>query len=252
MTQEHQSQTTTAELGGASTSAVPPVAIPPAAVARLTLYLRELNTLLASGVENISSGALAQASAVSPTSVRKDLSYIGTYGTRGVGYQVAYLAERIESALGLGVGWRVAICGAGNLGKALAGYQGFKPRGFEVVAILDADDLVIGTEIGWLRVSDAADIEGVLRRTRANMLVLALPAHAAQSMADRAVDVGVRSILNFAPVMLQTPPHVHVRKVDMATELQILAYHSQQDDGVDTPAPVPEIGGATVAGRRSA
>jgi redox-sensing transcriptional repressor len=202
--------------------------IPPAAVARLTLYLRALNVLLAEGTERVSSEELAEGCGVSSTNVRKDLSYLGSYGTRGVGYEVQYLSRRISKALGLTQEWRVAIVGAGNLGRALARYAGFENRGFDVVALLDADQMVIGQEVGWLRVSDVLDLEAVLHRTRANMVVLALPAGAAQTMCDRVIEAGVHSILSFAPVMLQVPEHVNLRKVDMATELQILAYHAQR------------------------
>ncbi|MCW1250050.1 redox-sensing transcriptional repressor Rex [Acaricomes phytoseiuli] len=201
--------------------------IPAAAVARLALYLRSLNSLLAQGAERISSETLAEAAGASSSNVRKDLSYIGSHGTRGVGYDVRYLARQIEIALGLTEEWRVAIIGAGNLGKALARYGGFESRGFEVVAVLDSDQLVIGREIGWLRVCDIADLAGVLERTRANMVVLAIPAEAAQKISDQVVAAGVRSILSFAPVALQVPADVEVRKVDMATELQILAYRSR-------------------------
>nr|WP_306906798.1 redox-sensing transcriptional repressor Rex [Arthrobacter pascens] len=202
--------------------------IPPAAVARLTLYLRALNTMLAEGVERVSSESLAEASGVSSSTLRKDLSHVGSYGTRGVGYEVQYLSRHIAAALGLTHDWKVAIVGAGNLGKALARYGGFESRGFDVVAIFDADQMVVGNEVGWLRVSDVADLETVLHRTGANMVVLALPAAVAQGVCDRVVAAGVHSILSFAPVMLQVPDGVNLRKVDMATELQILAYHAQR------------------------
>jgi redox-sensing transcriptional repressor len=205
--------------------------IPPAAVARLTLYLRALTTMLTEGVERVSSESLAEASGVSSATLRKDLSHVGSYGTRGVGYEVAYLSRHISAALGLTRDWKVAIVGAGNLGKALARYGGFESRGFDVVAIFDADQMIVGNEVGWLRVSDAADMEAVLQRTGANMVVLALPAAVAQSVCDRVVAAGVRSILSFAPVTLQVPPGVNLRKVDMATELQILAYHAQRTQG---------------------
>src|SRR6476620_3853943 len=125
--------------------------IPPAAVARMTLYLRALNALLAEGVERVSSDALAEASGVSSSTLRKDLSYVGSYGTRGVGYEVQYLNRNIASALGLTHDWKVAIVGAGNLGKALARYGGFESRGFDIVAIFDADQMVVGSEVGSLR-----------------------------------------------------------------------------------------------------
>ncbi|MET1087423.1 MAG: redox-sensing transcriptional repressor Rex [Arthrobacter sp.] len=210
------------------TTGTPAKQIPPAAVARLTLYLRALNTLLAEGVERVSSESLAEASGVSSATLRKDLSHVGSYGTRGVGYEVQYLSRHIAAALGLTHDWKVAIVGAGNLGKALARYGGFESRGFDVVAIFDADQMVVGNEVGWLRVSDVAHLETVLHRTGANMVVLALPATVAQDVCDRVVAAGVNSILSFAPVMLQVPEGVNLRKVDMATELQILAYHAQR------------------------
>ncbi|AJT43063.1 redox-sensing transcriptional repressor Rex [Psychromicrobium lacuslunae] len=203
-------------------------ALPAAAVARLTLYLRALNALLAEGAERVSSEELAEASGVSSSNVRKDLSYLGSYGTRGVGYEAQFLSRRITAALGLTQEWRVAIVGAGNLGRALARYAGFESRGFDVVALLDQDQLVIGHEVGWLRVSDVAQLESVLERSKANMVVLALPAEAAQDICDRVIAAGVHSILSFAPVLLQVPEYVNLRKVDMATELQILAYHAQR------------------------
>lgn len=203
-------------------------AIPPASVARLTIYLRALNSLLAEGVERVSSEELAEAAGVKSAMLRKDLSYLGSYGTRGVGYEVQLLTRTIAARLGLTQEWRVAIVGAGNLGRALAGYSGFTTRGFEVAAIFDADPAVIGSEVGGLKVSAVMDLEKVLARTGVNMVVLAVPARSAQELCDELVAAGVRSILSFAPVVLQVPPGVEVRKVDMATELQILAYHAQR------------------------
>jgi redox-sensing transcriptional repressor len=197
-------------------------------VARLTIYLRALNALLAEGIERVSSEELADAAGVNSPMLRKDLSHLGSYGTRGVGYDVQVLTRQISIALGLTLDWRVAIIGAGNLGRALAGYSGFVSRGFEIVAIFDADQLVVGAEVGYLRVSAVDDLEAVLERTRTNMAVLSVPGPVAQELCDRLVTAGISSILNFAPVVLQVPPHVQVRKVDMATELQILAYHAQR------------------------
>ncbi len=202
--------------------------IPPASVARLTIYLRALNSLLAEGIEQVSSEELADAAGVNSPMLRKDLSYLGSYGTRGVGYDVQYLNRQISIALGLTLDWRVAIIGAGNLGRALAGYPGFVSRGFEIVALFDADQIVVGSEVGYLRVSDVDDLEAVLERTRTNMAVLSVPAAVAQELCDRLVGAGISSILSFAPVVLQVPPHVQLRKVDMSTELQILAYHAQR------------------------
>lgn len=208
-------------------------------MSRLTLYLRTLNALLAEGIENVSSEALAESAGVGSANVRKDLSYLGSYGTRGVGYEVANLSRQIAQALGLTHEWRVAIVGAGNLGRALARYAGFESRGFDVVALLDADQMVIGSEIGWLRVSNVANLEAVVASTRTNMVVLALPASVAQGVCDRVVATGVHSILSFAPVALSVPEYVNLRKVDMATELQILAYHAQrlQNPGLEQDRP---------------
>lgn len=208
--------------------AAPAREIPPASLARLTIYLRALNHLLADGVERVSSEELAEAAGVNSSILRKDLSYLGSYGTRGVGYDVQYLNRQISVALGLTQDWRVAIIGAGNLGRALAGYTGFETRGFEVVALLDADQLLVGNEVGWLRISHVDDLEAVLERTKTNMAVLAVPAQVAQQLCDRVVKAGVSSVLSFAPIVLQVPDHVQLRKVDMATELQILAYHAQR------------------------
>ncbi|MET4059780.1 redox-sensing transcriptional repressor [Arthrobacter sp. UYP6] len=210
--------------------------IPPASLTRLTIYLRALGSMLADGIERVSSDELADAAGVNSPKLRKDLSYLGSYGTRGVGYDVSYLSEQISAALGLTRNWRVAIIGAGNLGKALAGYPGFGSRGFEVVALLDADQMVVGQEIGWLRVNSVNDMESVLVRTRANMAVLSVPAEVAQELCDRLIAGGITSILSFAPVVLQVPNHVQVRKVDMATELQILAYHAQRAQMSDIAA----------------
>ncbi|WP_323959275.1 redox-sensing transcriptional repressor Rex [Arthrobacter sp. JZ12] len=210
--------------------------IPPASLARLTIYLRALNSLLAEGIERVSSEELADAAGVNSPMLRKDLSYLGSYGTRGVGYDVQYLNSQISTALGLTQDWRVAIVGAGNLGRALAGYSGFQSRGFEVVALFDTDQMIVGTEVGWLRVSPVQELATVLHRTRANMAVLAVPAAVAQELCDELVAAGITSILSFAPVVLQIPDHVQLRKVDMATELQILAYHAQraQDPDLET------------------
>ncbi len=202
--------------------------IPPASVARLTIYLRALNSLIADGTERVSSEELADAAGVNSPMLRKDLSHLGAYGTRGVGYDAQFLTRQISSALGLTLDWRVAIIGVGNLGRALAGYPGFVSRGFGIVALVDADQLVVDTEVGYLRVSAVDELEAVLERTRTNIAVLCVPTSVAQEMCDRLVDAGISSILSFAPVVLQVPDHVQVRKVDMSTELQILAYHAQR------------------------
>ena len=201
--------------------------LPEATLARLTQYLRALNALQSQGQTRTSSGLLATEAGVNPSILRKDLSLLGSYGTRGVGYVVTELAEHISKAMGLTQQWRVAIIGAGNLGRALSGYGGFRSRGFEVVALLDAAPDVIGSKIGELTVADTNDLASVLESTGANIAVLSVPGAAAQVLCDKVVECGVRSILSFAPVVLQVPEGVNLRKVDLATELQILAYHAQ-------------------------
>ncbi|WP_407671348.1 redox-sensing transcriptional repressor Rex [Paeniglutamicibacter cryotolerans] len=204
--------------------------LPEATLSRLTGYLRVLTSLQADGQHSASSGVLAEAAGVNPAIVRKDLSLLGSYGTRGVGYVVSELSQHISKALGLTQEWRVAIIGAGNLGRALAGYGGFRNRGFDVVALIDADPQLVGQRIGELVISDGTDLAAVIARDQANMVVLAVPAAAAQPLCDELVKCGISSILSFAPVPLQVPAGVHLRKVDLATELQILAYHAQDVD----------------------
>lgn len=201
--------------------------LPEATLVRLTQYLRALHELEAQGNQQTSSGVLAQAAGVNPAILRKDLSLLGSYGTRGVGYVVTELAAHISKAMGLGHKWRVAIIGAGNLGRALSGYGGFRNRGFEVVALLDAAPDVIGSTVGELKVSDIANLQTVIENTQANIAVLSVPGPAAQELCSKVIDCGVRSILSFAPIALRVPEGVNLRKVDLATELQILAYHAQ-------------------------
>lgn len=200
--------------------------IPEATVARLPLYLRALASLDSRGVEVVSSEELAEAAGVRSAGLRKDLSHLGSYGVRGVGYDVARLAEEISRELGMHHDWAVAIIGMGNLGHALAAYGGFASRGFSVRWLVDEDPAVIGTEIAGLRVIDFAELAE--QAPKSIIAVLATPPHAAQAAADQAVALGVRSILNFAPCVVTVPDGVEVRKVDLATELQILAFHEQR------------------------
>lgn len=184
------------------------------------------------GQQTISSGDLAAACGVSSAKLRKDLSHLGSLGTRGVGYDVSYLAYHIGRELGLTQPWRVVIVGAGNLGQALISYRGFASRGFEVVGAFDCNPDLIGTRVGppgqQVRVDDLAELPAIARSTGAHIGVIATPANSAQGVCDRLVAAGVRSILNFAPLVLTVPVGVEVRKVDLALELQILAFHEQR------------------------
>jgi redox-sensing transcriptional repressor len=205
--------------------------IPEATVARLPLYLRALHGMAERGIATVSSEDLANAAGVNSAKLRKDLSHLGSYGTRGVGYEVEYLVYQISRELGLTQDWAVAIVGVGNLGRALANYGGFVSRGFRVAALVDADPEVVGETIAGLNVEHIDDLEAVIKRRGVSIVVLATPAAAAQEVCDRVVAVGVTSILNFAPVVLSVPETVDVRKVDLSIELQILAFHEQRKAG---------------------
>jgi redox-sensing transcriptional repressor len=205
--------------------------IPDATVARLPVYLRILTEQAAEGIDSISSERLAELGGVNAAKVRKDLSYLGSYGTRGVGYEVAYLVYQIRRELGLTHDWPVVIVGAGNLGQALAGYGGFAERGFPVAGIVDIDPGKIGGVLSGVRVRHIDELPQIIQTKRVSIGVVATPAAAAQDAADRLVRAGVTSILNFAPVVLAVPRAIEVRKVDLAVELQILSYHEQRRAG---------------------
>ena len=202
--------------------------IPEATVARLPIYLQLLCEQSDLGVECLSSEGLADLAGVNAAKVRKDLSYLGSYGTRGVGYEVEYLVFQIRRELGLDQDWPVIIVGAGNLGQALAGYGGFNDRGFPVATLVDIDPDKIGIEVGSIRVRDIDEVDEMVKAGGTSIGIIATPPAAAQAAADRLVEAGVTSILNFAPVVLTVPPGVSVRKVDLAVELQILSYHEQR------------------------
>lgn len=202
--------------------------VPEATVARLPVYLRVLHALADRGQATVSSRSLAEQAGVNSAKVRKDLSHLGSYGTRGVGYEVAELVSHISRELGLTQGWSVVLVGVGNLGHALAGYGGFGSRGFRVAALLDADPARVGEVIAGQRVRPVADLPAVVAETGVGIGVITTPAAAAQEVCDALVDAGVSSILNFAPVELQVPAGVDVRKVDLSVELQILSFHQSR------------------------
>ena len=202
--------------------------IPEATVARLPVYLRALTDLTERGIATCSSEELATATGVNSAKLRKDLSYLGSYGTRGVGYDVEYLTYQIAREIGVTQDWPVVIVGIGNLGHALANYSGFRSRGFRVVALLDADPERGDEEVAGLAVRPFDELEQIVGDHAVAIGVIATPAHAAQDVADRMVAAGITSILNFAPSVLNVPAGVDVRKVDLSIELQILAYHEQR------------------------
>lgn len=202
--------------------------IPEATVARLATYLRVLSALREQSVETVSSEELAAAAGVNAGLLRKDLSYLGSWGTRGVGYVVDSLETHLARTLGLTEHRSVVLIGIGNLGQALAGYHGFASRGFRIVGLIDVDPARVGSVVAGLPVSSIDDLEDVVERNSVSIGVIATPASAAQKIADRLAAAGVTAILNFAPVVLYVPAHVDVRKVDLAGELQILSFHERR------------------------
>lgn len=202
--------------------------IPEATVGRLPIYLRALVEIAESGATTVSSEHLAEAAGVNSAKLRKDLSHLGSYGTRGVGYDVAYLIHQVRRELGLTQHWPVVIAGIGNLGHALANYRGFAERGFVAAALVDADPAKIGEQIEGLAIRHVDELPEIVREHASAIGVISTPAAAAQDVADRMVAAGIRSILNFAPVVLVVPEGVSVRKVDLAIELQILTYYEQR------------------------
>ena len=202
--------------------------LPDATVSRLPVYLRVLTGMAERGVVTVSSDQLATGAGVNSAKLRKDLSHLGSYGIRGVGYDVEYLIYQVSRALGLTQDWPVVIVGAGNLGRALANYGGFATRGFRIAALLDCDPAIVGTRIGRLAVRHCDELEDVVTRQKVAIGVIAAPAGSAQAVCDRLVGAGVTSILNFAPVVLNVADGVDVRKVDLSIELQILAFHAQR------------------------
>jgi redox-sensing transcriptional repressor len=206
--------------------------IPEATVARLPVYLRALNSLLDAQISSCSSEELAASAGVNSAKLRKDLSYLGSYGTRGVGYDVEYLRYQISREIGLTQDWPVVIVGIGNLGHALANYSGFTSRGFRTVALLDADTNRHGELVAGLKIRGFDELSAIVHEHGVAIGVIATPAAAAQSVCDRMIEAGIRSVLNFAPTVLSVPDGVDVRKVDLSSELQILAYHEQRKAGL--------------------
>jgi redox-sensing transcriptional repressor len=203
------------------------------------VYLRALVSYSERGVPTVSSEELATAAGVNSAKLRKDLSYLGSYGTRGVGYDVEYLLYQVSRELGLTQDWAVVIVGIGSLGQALANYGGFSSRGFRIVALVDAEPSSVGQTVAGVVVDHVERLEAVVAARGVSIGVIATPGAAAQEVCDRLVAAGVTSILNFAPVVLTVPEDVQVRKVDLSIELQILAYHEQRKTDVRRPTSLP-------------
>src|SRR6476620_5753398 len=215
--------------------------IPEATVARLPVYLRSLLELAGESA-TVSSERLAEMAGVNAAKVRKDLSYLGSYGTRGVGYDVEYLLFQMSRALGLTQDWPVVIVGIGNLGQALANYGGFTQRGFPIAALVDADASKVGEVIHGIAIRHLDDLPDIAREQQIAIGIIATPAAAAQAVADRLLTAGIRSILNFAPTVISVPDEALLRKVDLATELQILSFYQQRRQvSEDSDAPVEGV-----------
>ena len=196
---------------------------------RLPLYLRRLEHLRAEGVQTISSQTLAKSLGLKDAQVRKDLAYFGTFGRPGIGYDVPELAAKLRSILGTDRTWRMALVGFGNLGRALVSYRGFRRKAFKIEAVFDADRSKIGHRAGDLVVQDAADLASQVRRLQIPLAIVAVPADAAQQVADELLQAGVSGILNFAPATLKVPDHVAVINVDLTVCLEELAFHLSKE-----------------------
>jgi redox-sensing transcriptional repressor len=201
-------------------------------VRRLSLGLRFLEDFEAQGNKTISSGELASLGGTTSAQVRKDLSFFGSFGKRGLGYSVSALSQSIRAILGLERQWRVIIVGAGKIGAALAQYKGFRERGFSVVGVYDVDGARIGRSLDGLTVKDQSMLEADITALKPEMALIAVPGEAAQAVADRLVAAGMHAILNFAPAPLHVPADVTLRSVNMAVELEILSYALVNRDAV--------------------
>ncbi|MCL5291380.1 MAG: redox-sensing transcriptional repressor Rex [Actinobacteria bacterium] len=207
--------------------------LPQTTVARLPVYLRSLVYLAGRGVQIVSSEELAQLAGSNAAQLRKDLSYLGEFGTRGVGYDVDQLINEISKWLGLLRDRSVVIAGMGRLGGALVGYPGFSQKGFRIVAVFDHDPAKVGRGVDGLIVRDMSELGSIVSQNGGvDIGIIATPASAAQAVADQLVRSGIRGILNFAPITIEVPDEVFVRQVDLSVELQILSYHLQKAERV--------------------
>lgn len=193
-------------------------------IRRLSLYLRLLEEFEGQGIGTVSSGALAGRGGTTSAQVRKDLSFFGSFGKRGLGYPVPELVVKLREILGLDRRYKVAMIGAGKIGSALVQYRGFRQRGFDIVAIFDIDPAKIGREWNGLTIGDIATLESALASQPVDMAVIVTPGETAQPLADRVVALGVKAILNFAPIQITVPEDVVVKTVNLALELETLSY----------------------------
>jgi redox-sensing transcriptional repressor len=201
-----------------------PDLIPNPAVRRLSLYLRQLEAFHRMDRRTISSKQLGESLGLTDAQVRKDLAYFGQFGHPGIGYRVEELIGRLRHILGTDKTWNVLLVGAGNLGRALMSYKGFDVKGFQLVAVFDADPAKVGTRMGGFGIEPLDRLEQVIQEQSIRLGILAVPADAAQAVADRLIDAGIRALLNFAPVSITVPPEVALNAVDLAVQLEQLAF----------------------------
>lgn len=198
--------------------------IPDAAVRRFSLYLRYLEDFERSGIRNVASGVLAERGGTTAAQVRKDLSFLGSFGKRGLGYSVRELTGVLRDVLGLDSVWRVALLGAGRIGTALFRYEPFRARGFHITTVIDNDPGKIGTRLGDVLIRGEHELECALQEDRTDLVIVAVPAPVAQALVDRVVAAGIRAVLNYAPTQLRLPDDVALRNVSMTVELESLSH----------------------------
>ncbi len=214
--------------------------IPTPAVTRLSFYLRQLEAFKAADRHTTSSKQLGEALGYTDAQVRKDLAYFGQFGHPGIGYRVEELIAQLRKILGTDKVWKTLLVGAGNLGRALLAYKGFLSKGFSLAAIFDGDPNKVGQMFGELRVEPMENLARIVSEQRVRLAILSVPAEAAQAVADKLVAAGIRGILNFAPVSISVPPEVSVQGVDLAVQLEQLAFKMSllgaEDAGTVPPA----------------
>ena len=205
--------------------------VPQATVPRLARYLRVLHRLERDAIPKVSSKELAERLDANAAQIRKDFSYFGEFGVRGVGYEVKYLIGELSRCLGLDRQWNIVIVGAGKLGNALARYRAFREEGFRLVGVFDSSRYVIGSQIDGLIVQPERDLVEFMQEQDVQIVIMTVPAEAAQAVADKAVAGGARGIVNFAPQRLVSVPGVFIRQVDLSTELMVVSFYLSQDGG---------------------
>ena len=197
-------------------------------IRRLSRYYRSLENLIARTMETVSSDQLAEMDGITSAQVRKDLSFFGTFGKRGLGYNTKRLQQQIGEILGLDKSWNVAVVGAGNIGRALVKYEEFIKQGFNICLIMDADPEKIGTKVGNLVVGDSKKLPALIKQNKIDIGIIAVSASAAQTVADSLIDAGIRAILNFAPISIKAPDNVQVKSENTAIEIESLSYFLNQ------------------------